>query len=100
MNPFVISLAVRLTILLLAGGLMAVAVQRSSYRGAPRRARATLACVIALPITMILVPEWRVGVLPSEALAMVPLTRPRAMTHARRRRTTVEHRDLRIRDDD
>src|SRR5664279_2226554 len=65
MNPFIISLAIRLTILLLAGGLIAVAVRRSTHAMRHVVIAATLACVVALPAMMALVPEWRVGVLPS-----------------------------------
>ena len=65
MNPFIVSLAIRLTILLLAGGLIAVAVRRSTHAMRHVVIAATLACVVALPAMMALVPEWRVGVLPS-----------------------------------
>ncbi len=67
MNPFIISLAIRLTILLVAGGLIALAVHRSTYAVRHVVIAATLACVVALPAMMILVPEWRVGVLPAAA---------------------------------
>ncbi len=67
MNPFIISLAIRLTILLLAGGLITLAVQRSTYAVRHVVIAATLACLIALPAMMLLVPEWRVGVLPAAA---------------------------------
>ena len=59
MNPFIISLAIRLTILLLAGGLITLAVQRSTYAVRHVVIAETLACVIALPAMMLLVPEWR-----------------------------------------
>jgi beta-lactamase regulating signal transducer with metallopeptidase domain len=65
MNPFIVSLAIRLTILLLAGGLIAVTVRRSTHAMRHVVIAATLACVVALPAMMALVPEWRVGVLPS-----------------------------------
>jgi beta-lactamase regulating signal transducer with metallopeptidase domain len=65
MNPFIISLAIRLTVLLIAGGLIAIAVHRSTHAVRHIVIAATLACVVALPAMMVLVPEWRVGVLPS-----------------------------------
>ncbi|MEO6210155.1 MAG: hypothetical protein ABIQ10_08540, partial [Gemmatimonadaceae bacterium] len=65
MNPFIISFAIKLTILLMAGGLAAILVRRSTYAMRHAVIAATLLCVVALPATMLAVPEWRVGVLPA-----------------------------------
>ncbi|MBK5189176.1 MAG: M56 family metallopeptidase, partial [Gemmatimonadaceae bacterium] len=65
MTSFIISLAVRLTILLIAGGLIALAARRSTYAVRHIILATTLGCIIALPATMRLIPEWRVGVLPA-----------------------------------
>ncbi|MBA3831865.1 MAG: M56 family metallopeptidase [Chthoniobacterales bacterium] len=65
MTPFILSLAVKLTALLIAGGLVTVALRHSTYAVRHIVIAATLACVVALPAAMILVPEWRVAVLPS-----------------------------------
>src|SRR5947209_2423771 len=64
MTSFIVSLAIRLTAIMLAGGLAALALRRSSYAVRHVVIAATLACAIALPPLMILMPEWRVGVLP------------------------------------
>jgi beta-lactamase regulating signal transducer with metallopeptidase domain len=81
MNPFIISLAIRLTVLLIAGGLIAIAVHRSTHAVRHVVIAATLACVVALPAMMVLVPEWRVGVLPAipaldALLTVVPTAAP------------------------
>src|SRR5450432_3991711 len=81
MNPFIISLAIRLTVLLIAGGLIAIAVHRSTHAVRHIVIAATLACVVALPAMMVLVPEWRVAVLPSAPpldalLSVVPTVAP------------------------
>jgi hypothetical protein len=65
MTSFIISLAIRLTILLIAGGLVALAARRSTYAVRHVILASTLACVIILPATMRLIPEWRVGLLPA-----------------------------------
>ena len=58
-----ISLAARLTVIMIAGGLAAFAARRSSYAVRHVIIAVTLACAIALPPLMILMPEWRVGIL-------------------------------------
>ncbi|MGH7620904.1 MAG: M56 family metallopeptidase [Gemmatimonadaceae bacterium] len=82
MTSFIISLAVRLTVLLLAGGIAVFAARQSSSAARHVMIAVTLTCVIALPVTMLLVPEWRVAVLPSPvvapATAMVPAAMPEA----------------------
>ncbi len=81
MNPFVISLAIRLTVLLLAGALVTLAVKRSTYAVRYVVIAATIVSVIALPAMMLLVPEWRVGVLPAHTRpvdVIIPAPPPRA----------------------
>ncbi len=80
MTSFIISLAVRLTILLLAGGLAVLAVRRSPSAVRHVVIAATLVCVIVLPITMLLVPEWRVAMLPSEQTTPVAIAAPAVQT--------------------
>jgi Antirepressor regulating drug resistance, predicted signal transduction N-terminal membrane component len=75
MIDFIVSLAIRLTVIMLAGGLVALALRRSSYAVRHVVIAATLACAIALPPLMILIPEWRVGVLPPHLLDL-PLAKP------------------------
>jgi beta-lactamase regulating signal transducer with metallopeptidase domain len=72
MSSFIISLAIRLTILMMLGGLVALAARRSTYAVRHIIVAATLACAIALPAMMLAIPQWRVGVLPA-APAAAPL---------------------------
>ena len=77
MNPFIVSLAIRLTILLLAGGLIAAAVRRSTHAMRHVVIAATLACVVALPAMMALVPQMAVPAPISRAVRLVnPIARP------------------------
>jgi beta-lactamase regulating signal transducer with metallopeptidase domain len=79
MTSFIVSLAIRLTVVMLAGGLVAVALRHSTYAVRHVIVATTLACAIALPPLMILIPEWRVGVLPSDTSKMA-ITRTRHVT--------------------
>jgi beta-lactamase regulating signal transducer with metallopeptidase domain/vacuolar-type H+-ATPase subunit E/Vma4 len=65
MTSFILSLAIRLTILMMLGLLVALATRRSTYAVRHVVVAATLACAIALPALMLAVPQWRVGVLPA-----------------------------------
>jgi len=65
MSSFILSLAIRLTILMVLGGLVALAMRRSTYAVRHVVVAATLACAIALPALMLAIPQWRVGVLPA-----------------------------------
>ncbi|HMI56977.1 MAG TPA: M56 family metallopeptidase [Gemmatimonadaceae bacterium] len=65
MTSFILSLAIRLTILMMLGLLVALATRRSTYAVRHVVIAATLACAIALPAMMLAVPQWRVGVLPA-----------------------------------
>ncbi|HEY2897579.1 MAG TPA: M56 family metallopeptidase, partial [Gemmatimonadaceae bacterium] len=85
MTSFIVSLAIslaaRLTVIMIAGGLAAFALRRSSYAVRHVIIAATLACAIALPPLMILMPEWRVGILPPE-LSTLPDDKPTpVLTH-------------------
>jgi beta-lactamase regulating signal transducer with metallopeptidase domain len=83
MTSFIVSLAIslaaRLTVLMIAGGLAAFAFRRSSYAVRHLIIVVTLACAIALPPLMILMPEWRVGILPAES-SIVPDAQPTPLT--------------------
>ena len=72
MSAFILSLAIRLTALMILGGLVALAARKSTYAVRHVVVAATLACAIALPAMMLAVPQWRVGVLPA-APATAPL---------------------------
>ena len=74
MTSFIISLAVRLTILLIAGGIAVFAVRRSTSAVRHVVIAVTLLCVIALPAMMLIVPQWRVAVLPTPQVAPAPVT--------------------------
>ena len=73
MTSFIISLAIRLTILLIAGGAAVFAVRRSTSAVRHVVIAATLLCIIALPAMMFMVPQWRVAVLPTPEVAPAPL---------------------------
>ena len=83
MTSFIVSLAIslaaRLTVIMIAGGLAAFALRRSSYAVRHLIIVVTLACAIALPPLMLLMPEWRVGILPAE-LSIVPDAAPSPIT--------------------
>ncbi len=70
MTSFIVSLAIslaaRLTVIMIAGAVAAFALRRSSYAVRHVVIAVTLACAIALPALMILMPAWRVGILPPE----------------------------------
>ena len=85
MTSFIISLAIRLTILLIAGGIAVLAVRRSTSAARHVVIAATLACVIVLPLMMLMVPEWRVAMLPSPVVAPAAgvATAPAPMTAVR-----------------
>ena len=72
MTSFIISLAIRLTVLLVVGGIAVLIARRWTSATRHIVIAATLACVIALPLMMLLVPEWRVAVLPSPEPAPTP----------------------------
>jgi beta-lactamase regulating signal transducer with metallopeptidase domain len=89
MTSFIVSLAIslaaRLTVLMIAGALAAFAFRRSSYAVRHLIIVVTLACAIALPPLMILMPEWRVGILPAE-MSTVPDAAPTPVrTHIKSR---------------
>ncbi|MDQ2768709.1 MAG: hypothetical protein M3Y30_16330 [Gemmatimonadota bacterium] len=72
MSAFIVSLAIRLTILMMLGGLVALVARRSTYAVRHVIVAATLACAIALPALMLAVPQWRIAVLPA-APVLAPL---------------------------
>jgi beta-lactamase regulating signal transducer with metallopeptidase domain len=73
MTSFIISLAIRLTILLIAGGIAVFAVRRSTSSVRHVVIAVTLLCIIALPAMMLMVPQWRVAVLPTPVAAPAPV---------------------------
>ncbi len=92
MTSFILSLAIRLTLIMIAGGLAALLLRHSSYAVRHVVIAATLACAIALPPLMVLMPEWRVGVLPSDlpALRLPSVTQVTAHVSAPAPATDVE----------
>jgi beta-lactamase regulating signal transducer with metallopeptidase domain len=73
MTSFIISLAVRLTILLIAGGIAVFVARRSTSAVRHVVIAVTLLCIIALPAMMFMVPQWRVAVLPTPEIAPAPV---------------------------
>jgi len=73
MTSFIISLAIRLTILLIAGGIAVFAVRRSTSAVRHVVIAVTLLCIVALPAMMLMVPQWRVAVLPMPEVAPAPV---------------------------
>ena len=87
MTSFIVSLAIslaaRLTLIMIAGGLAAFALRNSSYAVRHLIIVVTLACAIALPPLMLLMPEWRVGILPAELSILPDATPTPVKTHIR-----------------